>query len=162
MIPTAPLKKALFFMSMKKIILAEKFIDIQFLLPFPTFSMQIKNDIQDLKSTLATMWDMPSFFCHLNYTSNLSMESFNVNWLLDEVQSEICAAEMDLHKLHTETASFLTPSTHEARQHRSKRALPLAAFVAGAIGLFGSGVTLGTSDCGMAGIFGTSQARENA
>ena len=141
--------------------LAEKFIDIQFLLPFRTFSMQIKKDL-DLTSTIATMWDKPSFFCHFNYIFNLSMEGFNVNWHLDEVHSKIRAAEMNLHKLHTDTASFLNPPTHEAPQHGSKRTLPLAAIAAGAIDLFGSGLALGTIDYGMAGIFGTSQARENA
>ena len=89
------------------------------------------------------------------------MEGFNVKWLLDEVHSEIPAAEIDLHNLLTATAPFVTPSTYEAPQHRSKRALPLAAIAAGAISVFGSGVALGTSDCGMAGIFGTCQAREN-
>ena len=156
------LKKGIIFHEHKKILLAEKFIDIQFLLPFPTFSMQIEKDLQDLTQTLSTMWDMPSFFCHLNYTFNLSMEGFNVNWLLDEIQAEIRAAELDLHKLHVDTASFLTPPTPDAPHDRSKRALPLAAVAAGAIGLFGSGVAIGTSDCGLAGIFGTCQARENA
>ena len=107
------------------------------------------------------MWDMPSFFCHLNYTFNLSIEGFNGNWLQDEVHGQFRAAEVDLHRLHTDTASFLTPRTHEEPQHRSKRAVPLAAIAAGANGLFESGVALGTSDCGMAGIFGTCQAREN-
>ena len=130
------LKRGIIFHEHTKILLAEKFSDIQFLLPFSTFSMQIKKDL-DLTSTLATMWEMPSFFCHLNYTFNISMKRFNVTWPLDEVHSEFHAAEMYLHKLHTETASFLTPPTHEAPQHRIKRALPLAAIAAGAIGLFG-------------------------
>ena len=54
------LEKGIIFHEQKKILLAEKFIDIQFLLPFPTFSMHIKKDLEDLTSTLATRRDMPS------------------------------------------------------------------------------------------------------
>ena len=62
---------------------------------------------------------------------------------------------LTVYKLHTETASCLTPPTHEALQDRSKRTLSLAAIAAGALGLFGSRVALGTSDCGIADTFGT-------
>ena len=98
----------------KQILIAEKGIDIQFLLPFPKLSMQIKKDLEDLTSVLSKMWDMPILFCHPNYTFSWCMEVFNVNWLLDEVHDEIRAAELDLQKLHPETSFFLTPPTHEA------------------------------------------------
>ena len=155
------LKKGIIFHESKKILLAEKFINNQFLLPFPTFDMSIKSELETLTNTLASMWQMPSYFCYLNYT-NTSVEGFNVNWLLNEVQQEIKAAQEDLTKLHAETASFLTPPSPKAPSNRTTRALPLAAVAAGAIGLFGTGVALGTGDCGLSGIFGTCQSKENA
>ena len=56
------MKKGLFAHKEKKILLAEQFINCQILSPFPTFEMSLKQEIQDLTETLATMWDMPSFF----------------------------------------------------------------------------------------------------
>ena len=47
-------------------------------------------------------------------------------------------------------------------RNRTGRALPLGVVAAGAIGLFGSGVDLGTGDCGSSGIFGTCQSKRKA
>ena len=157
-----PLKKSVISHEDKKILLAEKFINIQFLLPFPMFDVQMQENLTRLTSVLETMWNMPNLFCYLNYT-NLSMEGFNVDWLVKEVQQEINLANSDLYKLHKETASFLQPlSSTPSSDDRTKRAVPVAAAALGAIGLFGTGISLGSGDCGLSGIFGSCQSSENA
>ena len=154
-----PLKKGIIFHEDKKILLAEKFINIQFLLPFPQLDIHIQQELTTLTSVLDKMWEMPTYNCYLNFT-NLTMEGFNVNWLLHEVQKEINAATLDLHKMHLETAAFLKPLYPD--QDRSKRAVPAAAAALGAIGLFGAGTAMGPGSCGLSGIFGSCQSEQNA
>ena len=154
-----PLKKGIIFHEDKKILLAENFINIQFLLPFPQLDIHIQQELTTLTSVLDKMWEMLTYKCYINFT-NLTMEGFNVNWLLNEVQKEINAATLDLHKMHLESAAFLKPLSLD--QDRSKRAVPAAAAALGAIGLFGAGIAMGPASCGLSGIFGSCQSEKNA
>ena len=154
------LKKGIIFHEDKKILLAEKFINIQFLLPFPQFDIFIKDELRNITNTLHSMWKMPTFFCNLQFT-NVSMEDFQVHWLVNEVQKEVSLAETAIINLRKEVASLLSPPIQSPSSNRSKRALPLAPIALGAIGLFGSGVAMGAGDCGLMGILGNCQAREN-
>ena len=155
-----PLKKGIIFHEDKKILLAEKFVNIQFLLPFPQFDVQIQKELTHLTSVLETLWKMPSYNCNLKFT-NLSMEGFNVDWLRKEVQNEIDAATAELQSMQQETASFLKPISPNSAD-RTKRAVPVAAAALGAIGLFGAGITMGPGSCGLSGIFGSCQSDKNA
>ena len=157
-----PLKKGIIFHENKKILLAEKFINVEFLLPFPQFAVSIKSDLAHLLTILDSMWDMPIFNCYLNFT-NTSMQGFDVNWLLSEVQKEVAASEQALLALQHEIAAFLPPlSPSTSHADCPRRALPLEAAAVGAIGLFGTGIAMGSGDCGLSCIFGTCQSRENA
>ena len=148
------LKKGMYFLEDRKILLAEKFINVQFLLPF---DVQLQDKLTHLTPTLADMWNLPTFVCDLNYT-NVNMTGFNVNWLVSEVQKEIDAATFDLEGLHLETASFLRPKTDDST-HRPKRAIPVAA---AALGLFGAGISMGPGGYCLSGIFGSCQSEQNA
>ena len=157
-----PLKKGIIFHENEKMMLAEKFINVEFLLPFPQFAVSIKSDLAHLLTILDSMWDMPTFNCYLNFT-NTSMQGFDVNWLLSEVQNEVAASEQALLALQHEIAAFLPPpSPSTSHADRPRRALPPAAAAVGDIGLFGTGIAMGSGDCGLSGIFGTCQSRENA
>ena len=105
------LKKGIIFHEDKKILLAEKSTS-NFSCLFQLLTCPSKLNLK-LANTLASMWQMPSYFCYLNYT-NTSIEGFNVNWLLTEVQKEIHAAQIDIKKLHAETVSFSTPPSPKA------------------------------------------------
>ena len=155
-----PLKKGIIFHEDKKILLAEKFVNIQFLLPFPQFDVQIQKELTPLTSVFETLWKMSSYNCNLKFT-NLSMEGFNVDWLRKEVQNEIDAATAELQSMQQETASFLKPISPNSAD-RTKRAVPVAAAALGAIGLFGAGITMGPGSCGLSGIFGSCQSDKNA
>ena len=157
-----PLKKGIIFHEDKKFLLAEKFVNVQFLLPFPAFGIQIQTDIKELTTLLETMWDRPTYKCDLDYT-NLTMKNFNIDWLVNEVQKEIDGANVDLAKLHSETAFFLAPmAPQDKNSGRPPRAVPVAAAAPGAIGLFGAGISMGPGSCGRSGIFGNSQSAQNA
>ena len=81
-------EKGVLFHERSKILLAEKFIKIEFLVPFPTYVFALRPDIVALMAKLASMWELPSicflslgFFkslfnkfnavqCHLDVTTN--------------------------------------------------------------------------------------------
>ena len=155
-----PLKKGIIFHEDKKILLAETFVNIELLLPFPQFDVQIQKELTHLTSVLEILWKMPSYNCNLKIT-NLSMEGFNVDWLRKEVQNEIDAATAELQSMQHETASFLKPISPNSAD-RTKRAVSVAAAALGAIGLFGAGITMGPGRCGLRGIFGSCQSDKNA
>ena len=156
-----PLKKGIIFHEDRKILMAEKFINVQFLLPFPQFSVSLKSDLARILTALHSMWDMPTYNCYLNFT-NTSTKGFDINWLMAEVQKEVNASDSSLAQLHAEVARFLSLPPPSPPSSRVPRALPLAAVAVGAIGLFGTGVSMGSGSCGLSGIFGTCQSEENA
>ena len=156
------LDKGIFFYEETKILLAEKFINVQFLVPFPRFEMTLISSVDQIAQSLQNMWQTPTYFCYLNFT-NTSEVDFKMDWLLKETKKEISFAEADLLKIKSDVASFLKGKQKNKRT-RKKRALPLAAAAVGAIGLFGGGIMFGSGDCGIMGIFGSCQekAKQNA
>ena len=107
------------------------------------------------------MWRMPTYRCYFNFT-NTSENDLKVDWLLEETKKQISFADEDLNKIKHEVSSFLKVTEMKVKQ-LSKRAVPLA--VAGAVGIFGTGIMFGAWDvCGIYGIFGSCQekARTNA
>ena len=104
---------------------------------------------------LSTLWQVPSLFCPLNFSSVFATNSsgFNVNWRLLQIENEIAEAQKDLLVICNETSMFLSPPKPETTRQRRGAAVGMAALAA--VGLFGSGVAMGNSDsCGLRGIFG--------
>ena len=160
--PQGSLDKGIFFNEETKKLLTEKFINIQFLLPFPRFEVGLTDNLNQVADTLQHMWQTPTYFCYLNFT-NTSETDFKIDWLLQEIRKEITAASNDLTKMKQEVSTFLK-GTALNDGNRKKRALPLAAAAVGAIGLFGGGIMFGSGDCGLMGIFGSchEKAKQNA
>ena len=152
-------EKGVLFHERSKILLAEKFIKIEFLVPFPTYDFALKPDIVALMAKFASMWELPSVFCPLDFSSHFSTNStpFNVTWMLQQIETEIHTAELDVALLRNETAMFLSPPQQQRNtRHRRGSQVGLAALAA--VGLFGGGVALGSSDSsGLQGIFGSCQ-----
>ena len=141
--------------------MAENLINIQFLLPFPKFSVSLKSELALLLDALHVMWDMPTYNCYLNFT-NMSTKGFDFHWLMTEVQKEVNASKVSFLELHVEVAKFLSlPPPPSPSPGRVPRAHPIAAVAVVAIGFFGTGVTMGSRNCGLSGIFGTCQVEEN-
>ena len=156
------LTKGVIFHETSKILVAEKFVNVQFLLPFPKFDAHIQSELKNITTTLQTMWDMDSLLCHLQY-NNKTTDHFQVNWIVvSEVQKEIDAAEIELEQLQLEIQSLLPPPAQPIRQNRTARGAPIAAAALGAIGLFGGGVIMGSGSCGLTGIFGKCQSAKNS
>ena len=79
------------------------------------------------------------------------MEGFNVHWLVYEIQKEIDAATFDLTRLFNETATLIQPSSGFSHLDRVKRGAPLAVRAPSAFGFFGTGLSMGSGDCGLSG-----------
>ena len=164
--PNDLLEKGILFNERNKILLTDKFIRVEFLVPFPTYEFTLKPDIEQLIQRLSQMWDLPSLFCPLNFSSHFLSNStgFNVNWMLFQINQEINESENDLSTIRNETAMFLRPPS-EQQPTRTRRGASVGLAALAAVGLFGGGIAMGSSGSyGFRGIFGGchDQAQANA
>ena len=159
--PDNLIEKRIFFNEVSKILSTEKFIRVEFLVPFPTYEFTMKPDIEKMIQQLSLMWETPSLFCPLNLSSQFATNTsgFNVHWMLHQSDIEISAAQLDLALIGNETAMFLKPPqpTKSTRQRRGAGAVVGLAALA-AVGLFGGRLAVGGSaSCGLRGNLGNSQ-----
>ena len=115
--PNELLEKGVLFHERSKILLAEKFVRVEFLVPFPTYYFDLKPEIELLLDKLSDMWALQSIFCPLNFSTQFSTNSssFNVQWMLRQIESEITDAQLDVEVLRNETSMFLS---HRKRVNR--------------------------------------------
>ena len=148
-----------------KILLTEKFVNIEFLVPFPNFDLNMTKEIDNYLKKLDDLWMHHSVFCNMNFSTNFNSNdsTFNIQWLI-QLHKETDLARQDEEKLREETKEFLNPATFTNAPRRTKRAAPLVALAVASIGLFGGGILVGNQGCGLKGIFGSCQekAKENA
>ena len=163
----AVLENGIIFNHVTKILLAEKFINVDFLVPFPKFEMNVSAELGAYINKLAPLWDASSWQCHLNYSTNFQKNdsTFALDWLLHQVENEVTVAEKSLKPFAIYTSSFLNTDDAAAyARNRKPRAAPLAMMALASVGLFGSGIFLGSGNCGLRGIFGSchDRAKQNA
>ena len=161
--PDDLIEKRILFNEVSKILLTEKFIPVNFFVPFPTYQFTMKPDIEKMIQQLSLIWETPAHFCPLNFSSQITANTsgFNVHWMLHQIDNGISAAQLDLALIRNETAIFLKPPqpTKSTRQRRGAGAgIGLAALAA--VGLFGG---VGSSDsCGLRGFFRNFQDQSKA
>ena len=161
-------EKRILFNEVSKILLLENFIRVEFLVPFPTYEITMKPDIEKTIHRLSLMWESPSLFCPLKFSSQFATNTsgFNVHWRLHQIDKEISAAQLDLALVRNETALFLKPPQPTTSTRQRRRAGAGAGLVAlAAVGQFGGGLAVCSSDsCGLRGIFGScpDQLKANA
>ena len=156
----AVLANAIIFHHVSKILLAEKFIKVDFVVPFPKFDMNVSANLGAYIAKLERLWSHLIWPCHLDYSSNFQKidSTFDIDWLLHQVQTEVTLAEHDLTALRNSISSFLNTEQDTTSGHnRWPRTAPLAMMALNSVGLFGSGIALGTGECGLRGIFGSCQ-----
>ena len=160
-------KKGILFNEESKILLAEKFIPIQFLVPFPSFNFTLKSEIKTLLQELNDLWKEPSVHCSLDFSSHFSsnVSSFNVDWIFNKIVQEVNLSKTDVDAIRHETSTFLYTDDEQTRSNRVRRGAHVGALAVAGIGLFGSGLLMGGSgQCGLTGVFGScqDQAKTNA
>ena len=103
------LKKGILFTEDSKIIIAEKFIPVQFLVPFPLYNFSFKMEIKDMLAELNNMWKLPSVHCPLDFSSPFRTNDsyFNVDWMFKKIYHEVNQSKADIELLRSETSTFL-------------------------------------------------------
>ena len=91
--------------------MTENFIRVESLVPFPTNEVKMKPDIEKIFHQLSRLWETPSFFGLLNFSSQLATNTsgFSVNQILHQIDNEILEAQLDLALIRNETAMSLKP-----------------------------------------------------
>ena len=87
----AILANGIIFNHITKILLAEKFINVDFLVPFPKFEMNVSGELGAYINKLAPLWDASSLQCHLDYSTNFQKNdsTFDIDWLLHQVGTKL-------------------------------------------------------------------------
>ena len=103
------LKKGILFTEESKIVFAEKFIPVQFLVPFPSYNFTLKTEIKDMLAQLNEIWKLPSVHCPLDFSSPFHTNDsyFNVDWMFQKIQNEVNQSKVEIEQLRNETATFL-------------------------------------------------------
>ena len=103
--------RGILFIEVSKNLQTEKFIRVEFLVPFPTSKFTMKPDIEKKIQQLSLMCETPSLFCPLNFSSQFAtnISGFDVQWMLHQIDNGISAAQLDLELIRNETAMFLKP-----------------------------------------------------
>ena len=110
----AILANGILFNNVTKILLAEKFINVDFLAPFPKFEMNVSAELGAYINKLAPLWAVSSWQCHLDYSTNFQRNdsTFDIDWLQHQVENEVTLAEKELEALRIFTSEH-------GRRHRS-------------------------------------------
>ena len=87
----AVLKRGILFNEESKILLAEKFIPVQFLVSFPSYNFTLKPELITMLDKQNHMWSLPSSPCPLDFASHFQSNhsSFNVNWMFHTIEHEV-------------------------------------------------------------------------
>ena len=154
----AVLKNGIFSNHVTKIYLAGKFINVDFPVPFPQFEMDLRAELRTVidNDKLGQLWTSSSWQCRLDSSSGFKRNdsTFDIDWLLHQVENEVTLAEQELIALRNYISAFLnSESSDTAQSSLSPRAAPLALMALASVGLFGSGIALGSGSCGITGIF---------
>ena len=83
------------FIHVTKISVAEKFINIDVLVPFPKFELDLCAALGAYIGKLGKLCASPSWQCHLDYSTNFrrNHSTFGVEWFLHQVQKEVNLAK---------------------------------------------------------------------
>ena len=151
------LAQGIIFHKEGKILITEKLINAEFLVPFRRYNFTVPQ-VETLLLELSKKWKTQSEFCNMTHSTTYRNQTdvFNVDWLYSKILNETIEAEIEVFKLRNETEKLLTRVEEDPR-NRHKRAAPLAiaAAVAG-IGIFGPVIAMSSGGCGgITGIFGS-------
>ena len=115
------LAKGILFHEETKVFLAEKFINVEFLVSYSRYRFSVREELSPLHSNLSKMWEMPSLFCPLDFSSNYKANTskLDMKWFLNSIEKEINDAEKDFLQLRNETSHFLSPKKLKTTEYEA-------------------------------------------
>ena len=155
-------KKRNYFIYQQKLLLAEKFVNIQSLVPFPRLNVSLENQFRNLSLLLKKTWNDYSFGCQLDQIITTETSS-NVDYPLRHSGNEFKSVQIDIFNMKTEIRRTLETEEQVTKQTDTERTRRGAGLIAlGAL----KAVTAGTeTSCLLGSIFGacggSSQDRED-
>ena len=105
----ALLANGIIFSHVTMILWAERFSNVDVLVPFPKFDMNVSADLGAYIKKLGSLWSHSIWQCHLDYSSNFDTNdsTFDFDWLLHQVRNEVRLAKQHFIALRNYTPSFL-------------------------------------------------------
>ena len=134
------------FVYQQKLLLAEKFSNVEFLVPFPRLPSGLHITHKNISDQLEKSWFSYKFGCNLKYM-NTSGSTLNYDYFAEYVQNQLQAADLDIRNLKDEISQTLTANKSN---NREKRGAPLVAFGALTAWTAGAGIA-----CAVGSIFGS-------
>ncbi len=145
--------------------IADKFVNVEILVPYPKNNVFIKDDISNLTERLHALWTMTNYGCrkYTNFSDGLAMKHVR---LIETLQKEDNQAQHDIHNLHLEIADLLSAHTKTeshsypslSRPRRAIAAVPLALSLGATIGGFAAG---DSHKCALKSYFGGCGSKQN-
>ena len=147
-------QKGIDFIYQQKLLLAEKFVNIQFLVPFPRLNVSLENHFRNLSLHSKNSWNDNSFGCQFDHMIT-NETSLNFNYLLHHRENELKSVQLDVLNVKTEirrTFGTEEQTTKQTDNERTRKGAGLTALGALTVVTAGAGIacSLG-SICGACG-----------
>ena len=122
-------QKGIDFIYQQKLLLAEKFVNIQFLVPFSRMNVSLENQFGNLSLFLKNSWNDYSFGCQLDHMIT-NETSLNFDYLLHHTENEFESVQLDILNMKSEiqrTFGTEEQTTKQTDNERTKRGASLIA-----------------------------------
>ena len=90
----------------QKMLLTEKFVKTEILLPYPVYNKTVESKLTNLTRELASMWTSKNYGCPLNYT-NITESTSGLQWIAKQAIMENELAQQDIESLKIEMSQLL-------------------------------------------------------
>ena len=125
--PAVATKDGVLFNLHQKILLTEKFVKTEILVPYPVYNKTVKSKLKYLTRELASMWTSKNYGCPLNYT-NMTESTSGLQWIAKQAIMENELAQQDIESLKIEMSQL---HSHAATDTTSRKPRAAAAAVLG-------------------------------
>ncbi len=146
---TASLKtpEGIHFRFEKKILLAESYTKIKFLVPFPKEPTSFNSSIKDVSQRIEQLWATPTVACEFIGTDPGRNVTSSVKWMERVVNQEMEKMRGELTTLATDLGELLNIHSVQIAEPQNfrRRRLAATAVAVGAASVFGGGIAVGAA-----------------
>ena len=151
--------KGVLFNWQRTVLLAERFEQVEFVVPLPFYSTNVAEEIAHAGDILEQLWNKPTFDCDL--TGTQEDQDSRTNQIIAEVTTAHEATLAETASLAEEIQRMLATNSDPDHQSRQRRFIPAVAVGALATTVLGLGLGIGASEsCLLHGAFGTCSKKQ--
>ena len=115
--PSLATKDGVLFNLHQKILLTEKFVKTEILIPYPIYNKTVEDKLINLTKEIDKMWTSENYGCPLNFT-NMTDSTAGLHWIAQQTMIENQQAQHDIVKLKLEMNTLRAKQTVKLLQHR--------------------------------------------